>query len=285
MFDLLSVQLVIQMKVKRSNTKYVSCELILWMIGPTILLTANCWHPLHSTPSICGVVSVVKLALSGNSGVYAAQFLAPVVIDSSEGNIAPTTGPAWPWNIAEKPTHYWKLPKKDQRIGAPNHFSHATANCWQEGETNLRGQHQSNISLKQIFSRHIFYLLPKSRPNLSGILRLEARSGKTHIFGPRFLLRYLSPMPNKNPSITKSCDLSFSAAARVARTFWCTAHLIWPRGSAGNRDLMCGMWSLTAHNNNKDPFSIVTTPKFWLLVTLHVLHKLTFTFLPSRTWH
>ena len=43
---------------------------------------------------ICGVVSVVKLALSGNSGVYAAQFLAPVVIDSSEGNIAPTTGPA-----------------------------------------------------------------------------------------------------------------------------------------------------------------------------------------------
>ena len=242
MFDLLSVQLVIQMKVKRSNTKYISCELILWMIGPTILLTANCWHPLHSTPSICGVVSVVKLALSGNSWVYAAQFLAPVVIDSSEGNIAPTTGPAWPWNIAEKPTHYWKLPKKDQRIGAPNHFSHATANCWQEGETNLRGQHQSNVSLKQIFSRHIFYL-PKSRPNLSGILRLEARSGKTHIFGPRFLLRYLSPMPNKNPSITKSCDLSFSAAARVARTFWCTAHLIWPRGSIWCA--ACGHWLLT----------------------------------------
>ena len=162
---------------------------------------------------------------------------------SSEGNIAPTTGPAWPWNIAEKPTHYWKLPKKDQRIGAPNHFSHATANCWQEGETNLKGQHQSNISLKQIFSRHIFYLLPKSRPNLSGILRLEARSGKTHIFGPRFLLRYLSPMPNKNPSITKSCDLSFSAAARVARTFWCTAHLIWPRGSIWCT--ACGHWLLT----------------------------------------
>ena len=109
--------------LNEGQTKYVSCELILWMIGRPILLTANCWHPSF-LPFVVLLSSGSKVATLELTLLKSWPLWWLIQVKA----ILPRPQAwAWPWNIAEKPTHYWKLPKKDQRIGAPNHFSHATA--------------------------------------------------------------------------------------------------------------------------------------------------------------